>query len=298
MSELYGDRYASDSGGPDRLIPERLRRIAGAAVFVGVIGAMGLWAYDLGTRDAADVPVIRAMEGPARIQPEDPGGLTAAHQGLEVNSVLAGQPAPRIVDTTPIPPPPVLLAEEDGPQGELVLAPQTSLLEPADLPMPPGDETLALVQPDPSLTAPLAGPSLEDAIAAALRDEAAASSPPAAATGTGPLRRPANLARSAAARQPAPPPIAREVASVGAGARLVQLGAYDSEDLTRKAWAQLVASHGDLLGDRSLYVERTTANARVFYRLRVAGFDTSAETGALCEALRARSVDCIPVTLQ
>ena len=54
---------------------------------------MGLWAYRLGTRDAAEVPIIRAMEGPTRIQPEDPGGLRAAHQGLEVNSVLAGRPA-------------------------------------------------------------------------------------------------------------------------------------------------------------------------------------------------------------
>ncbi len=58
------------------------------------------------------------------------------------------------------------------------------------------------------------------------------------------------------------------------GTRLVQLGAFDSEEITRKAWAQLVARNPDLLGSKSLYVERTTANARVFYRLRVAGFET------------------------
>ena len=46
------------------------------------------------------------------------------------------------------------------------------------------------------------------------------------------------------------------------------------------------------------FVERTTANARVFYRLRVAGFSTSDETRQMCEALRARGVACIPVTLQ
>ena len=38
-------------------------------------------------------------------------------------------------------------------------------------------------------------------------------------------------------------------------------------------------------------------NARVFYRLRVAGFTDSEETRAMCEALRARGIDCIPVTL-
>ena len=80
--------------GAARLIPEGVRRLAGAAVFLGLVAAMGVWSWRLGTRDAAEVPIIRAMEGPARVEPEDPGGLQAAHQGLEVNAVLAGRPAP------------------------------------------------------------------------------------------------------------------------------------------------------------------------------------------------------------
>jgi cell division septation protein DedD len=118
----------------------------------------------------------------------------------------------------------------------------------------------------------------------------------AAETGTRPMRRPSNLIRAAAPASKIPP--AREVANVGEDARLIQLGAYDSEALTRDAWARLVAEHGDLLGEKSLYVERTTANARVFYRLRVASFENADESRALCEALRARGVDCIPVMLQ
>ena len=90
----------------------------------------------------------------------------------------------------------------------------------------------------------------------------------------------------------------REVSSVAQGSRLVQLGAYDSEALARAAWGRLVARDGDLLGSKSLYVERTTSNARVFYRLRVAGFDSADETRQMCDALRGRGVDCIPVTLQ
>jgi hypothetical protein len=78
----------------------------------------------------------------------------------------------------------------------------------------------------------------------------------------------------------------------------VQLGAFDSEEITRRAWSQLVARNGDLLGSKRLHVERTTANARVFYRLRVAGFASADETRRMCEALRSRGVDCIPVTLQ
>lgn len=311
MSELYAEIYDSVPAGDRRLIPERLRRIAAAALFLGLVGAMALWAYRLGTRDAAEVPIIRAMEGPARVHPEDPGGLTAAHQGLEVNEVLAARPAPPPEAAT-LGPAPLVLAEEDGPQGELVIAappilPDAELAEGEDLRMPPQDEapagfsTGALVAqalgadaaaPQPSPDAP---PGPADPLALAIE-----ATEPAAAAGSRPMRRPTNLVRASAGAA-APPEAAlgaREVASLDAGSRLVQLGAYDSEAITRQAWGQLIARHGDLLGAKSLYVERTTANARVFYRLRVAGFASAEATRDMCEALRARGVDCIPVTLQ
>ncbi len=109
-------------------------------------------------------------------------------------------------------------------------------------------------------------------------------------------------AAAVVASTPAPakakPAAVKEVSTVKSGTRLVQLGAFDSDALTRQAWSQLVAQNGDLLASKSLYVERTTANARVFYRLRVAGFQSADETRQMCESLRARGVDCIPVTLQ
>ena len=53
MRDLYSDDYESvATDGADRLIPEGVRRLAGAAVFLGLIAAMGLWSYRLGTRDA------------------------------------------------------------------------------------------------------------------------------------------------------------------------------------------------------------------------------------------------------
>ncbi len=323
MSELYGDHDSFGADGSGRLIPEGMRRLIGAALFLGVVGAMGLWAYRLGTRDAAEVPIIRAMEGPARIQPEDPGGLRAAHQGLEVNSVLAGQPeaASGAPAAAPLAPPPTLLAEEDGPQGELVIATPAPLADvelgpDADLRMPPADDGGAAAgQPaDPDgIASAAAGPAAEDApvvdaTSLAALVEAAVEPQDGVTPGPRPLRRPANLVRARAAppataagpaaAPAAAAPAAREVADVRAGARLIQLGAYDSEANTRQAWSQLVARYGDLLGAKNLYIERTTANARVFYRLRVAGFENTDQTREMCEALRARGVDCIPVTLQ
>ncbi len=326
MSDLYGDEFDSVAAGGG-LLPDGLRRGLGAILFLALVAALGFWAYRLGSRDAAEVPIIRAMEGPARIAPADPGGAVAAHQGLEVNAVLAGEPAPDPAATpgaAPLAPAPSILAAEDGPQGELVVAAPSvlsdeALADGADLRMPADEASVetALYTPDEGaalLEPPAASGPIDTAalVAAALgarpptaeAEEAAglAATTPAADEGAArPLRRPASLPAARArtpVAAPAAAPAAREATGLSKGARLVQLGAYDSEGLTREAWNRLIARHGDLLGAKSLYVERTTANARVFYRLRVAGFSSPAETRAMCEALRARGVDCIPVTLQ
>lgn len=332
MRDLYSDDYESVAvGDADRVIPESLRKLTGAAMFLGLIAALGLWSYRLGTRDAAEVPIIKAMEGPARVQPEDPGGAQAAHQGFEVNEVLGGIPATMPETIPPARPEPKALAAEDAPQGELVLSAPAVLAarvlaETGDV--PPADDTAAPVPGKPEL-----------ALLAEAGDEDVAALEPQTDAGTGadlrPRNRPAGLvvshakttpvaspgpaavaksrdvppaavvAKAAAdAPTPKPPkvsaaaPAAREVSGLPSGSRLVQLGAYDSEGITRKAWAQLVAQNSDLLGSKSLYVERTTANARVFYRLRVAGFQSADQTRQLCEKLRSRGVACIPVTLK
>jgi len=310
MRDLYGDDYESVAvGGDTPLIPGGVRRMAGAAVFVGLVVGLGLWSWRLGTRDAAEVPVIRAMEGSSRVEPADPGGIRAAHQGLEVNGVLAGKPASLATEAARVEAPAVALAAEDAAQGELVLAAPEAMAErvvaeSGELPMPVPEELAA--DADTSADLALGGPSADAPLPGAAEP---------AAAGPRPMNRPPNLfvarARPAApaaepavakvASTPAPAPaaaVAREASGLQKGARLVQLGAFDSEAITRKAWNQLVARNPDLLSSKNLYIERTTANARVFYRLRVAGFSNTDQTREMCEALRARGVDCIPVTLQ
>lgn len=299
MRDLLSDEYDSIAAiSADPLVPNSLRRIGGAVLFLGVIGAMGLWSYRLGTRDAAEVPVIKAMAGPARIAPEDPGGIKAAHQGLEVNSLLAGH-APPVTGSTKAKPEPAALASEDAPEGELKIAGTPIVAEavPAD---PPPPAKPASIQNE------LAAMVASVAPAAALTDAAPMDARPkgrptnlSVARDTAPVPAKADPAPAEPVRvASAAPAKAREVASVAPGARMVQLGAYDSEAQARDAWGRLVARDGDLLGAKSLYVERATSNARVFYRLRVAGFDSPDDTRRMCEALRGRGVDCIPVTLQ
>ena len=134
MRDLYSDDYDSVArDGTARLMPDGMRRAAAATVFLGLVAALGVWAWNLGTRDAAEVPIIRAMEGPARIEPVDPGGEQASHQGLEVNSVLAGNPEPAPRTSAVAEAPPAALTIEDGPQEELVaIAPPVADAAPFD----------------------------------------------------------------------------------------------------------------------------------------------------------------------
>ena len=189
MRDLYSDDYGSVAGpDADRLVPESVRRLTGALIFVGLIAGMGIWSYRLGTRDAGAVPVIRAIAGPTRVEPAEPGGLKAAHQGLEVNEVLAGRPA--VAEAPMAAPEPEALADEDAPQGELVLkAPavlaERVLAEDGVLPVPPHEgmeEEFAALRPD-------SGPPLGDP--ALLGDDD--SEPAPAADGPRPRNRPAHL---------------------------------------------------------------------------------------------------------
>ena len=319
MRDLYGDDYESVAiGGDASLIAGGARRIAGAAVFLGLVAGLGLWSYRLGTRDAAEVPIIRAMEGPTRVEPADPGGLRAAHQGLEVNGVLAGEPAQVDPSAAKVEAPAVALAAEDAAQGELVRSAPEAMVErvladSGELPVPVPEEVepaLALGGPDAEALAPILG---EAEVAAP--DEAAVAPDASGSAGPRPMNRPSDLvvarakpaetpasqaaaAKTAAAEEPSGAAGKRETSGLQRGTRLVQLGAFDSEAITRRAWDNLVAKNPDLLASKSLYIERTTANARVFYRLRVAGFNNTDQTRQMCEALRARGIDCIPVTLQ
>ena len=92
------DVYADpDEEEPRRFAP--LLTWIGAAASIAIILGVSIWTYRLGQRDAMDVPIVRAMEGPARVVPEDPGGATIAHQGLSVNRVLEGGGAREVAAT-------------------------------------------------------------------------------------------------------------------------------------------------------------------------------------------------------
>ena len=67
----------------------RLIRIGGAALSVALVAGVAIWGYRLMVRDVNGIPVVRAMEGPMRQQPVDPGGEVSPNRGLAVNEIAA-----------------------------------------------------------------------------------------------------------------------------------------------------------------------------------------------------------------
>lgn len=91
----------------------------GAAAAVALIAGISVWTYKLGQRDAMDVPIIAALEGPARIAPENPGGTQVAHQGLSVNNVLEGGGVASVAQQVTVAPTDETVSDQDAPQAAL-----------------------------------------------------------------------------------------------------------------------------------------------------------------------------------
>ena len=97
-----------------------MANLAGAAISLALLVGVGVWGYKLMVRDVSGVPVVRALDGPMRIQPENPGGRPADNQGLAVNAVAADGAAEAPADTLILAPQPVDLTAEDAPAAQLV----------------------------------------------------------------------------------------------------------------------------------------------------------------------------------
>ena len=244
-------------------------------------------------RDVSGVPVVRALEGPMRVAPENPGGQQAAFQGLSVNQLAAAGPSIES-DTIVLAPPPVGLPEIAAPApvaAGIQSQPAEALgfrtpnrLAVERSPMPRGRDGASVpvtqVAALPAASAPMAqalstsnDPRAADALAASVAQSVAVG-----LAGTG----------------------GRDIdpASIGPGTRLVQLGAYDTPEEARAAWDALSGRFNPLLADRGRVIEAAHSGGSVFYRLRAHGFSDERDARRFCAALVAEQLDCIPVLVR
>jgi len=310
MAEMYGGRREA--------VPERSGtfsrtvNIAGAAMSLALIAGIGVWGYKLLVRDVSGVPVVRAVEGPMRVQPEDPGGRQALNQGLSVNDVAADGAAARPADRLVLAPEPLELSLEDVPAmdagGTADVPPEeASPVAEAEEPPTAEDRAVQLAAVD-ALAVPLAdgGETQQVIPETELKPEPEDENAGAAAVESGlgrslrPKLRPADLntAETAALAVLSPetgPADEVDANSIPTGTRLAQLGAFESAEVARQEWDRLSDRFGEYLEDKNRVIQKAQSGGRTFYRLRALGFADLSDARRFCSALVAEKAECIPV---
>ncbi len=304
MADLNYDDYAESSGASVGGTLTACMNWAGAVMSLTLIGGLAVWGYEILVRDVTGVPVVRALEGPMRIAPEDPGGSRAAYQGLAVNRIAAegaaAQPPERVV----LAPPEPELAAEDQPMAALLPdAPGAPIEEvrerkvsAIDLAVAEalGESPAVLLAAASERNLPVPTPAV--AVADEPIDEAGIAVSPR------PEPRPENLPVTELASLDGELPataleggVDADPGTIATGARLVQLGAFPSEDLARAEWDTVTERFGDFMEGKRRVIQPAEAGGRAFYRLRVLGFEDLADSRRFCAVLVAGEASCIPV---
>ena len=264
-----------------------INMVGGTISLMVLIGAVALGAQTL-MRDSTGVPVVRALDGPLRVAPLDPGGVSASHQGLTVNEVASSQnPAVRI-DPFQLAPRPISLKEEDQP---VVL----SNAENISLPILTEE-----IQPSPVM----AGTTIEELIASLDEKINIQNNIEIIPVGIGfgpsstprPQLRPLSISLLATRKDPAVRIPALQI-TPAIGTRMAQLGAYNSEASALTAWAELSQRHGDYLVGKPYAILKGKSGESTVYRLRVHGFDDATDSRRLCAALIAQNATCHSVLM-
>ncbi len=287
----------------------------GALTFIGglaslaLIGGLAMWSYDLVLRDVAGVPVIRALDGPMRVQPENPGGSQADYQGLAVNQVQAAGVAADAPAQIMLAPRPLDLSNATPPSTEVA---ETPVEEGNSLPtiqMPPTEAQVmqAVYQPSSEIS-PIrdTGLAVEALLSEIVAEEDATAdivptTVPGVARSPRPSARPSELQLASLTAEAAalPPQNATpgfvDPATLTPGMRMVQFRAYGTEPEAVAAWDQLHTQFGTYMSGKSPVILPSSDGASTFYRLRMTGFADMAEAQRFCSVFLAANLECVPV---
>jgi hypothetical protein len=283
-----------------------LTNITGAVLSLALVAGVTVWGYKLIMRDVSGVPVVRAVEGPMRVAPEDPGGQAADHQGLAVNAVAAEGVAAAPADRLILAPPPLDLTLEDVPRATASadgLAEVTPDAEAGEATPDDGAATVqrASLEADDAALTPVAEPDGTVADADVTQEPEPARVKGGIGRSLRPRLRPdvsqavAVAVAAASADRSASAAAEVDAATIPAGTRLAQLGAYESAEIARQEWGRLETRFEDFLDGKNRVIQKAESGGRTFYRLRAMGFADLGEARRFCSALVAERADCIPV---
>lgn len=101
-------------------------------------------------------------------------------------------------------------------------------------------------------------------------------------------------APSVGATSPTQASAIRTTPSITLGTHVVQVGAFRSQAEADGHWTKLNDRFGGFIDGKAKDVERADLGSKgIYYRLRIAGFDSKSDASDYCEGLKARNQDCL-----
>ena len=276
----------------------------GAALSLSLLaGAIG-WSYQLVVRDINQIPIVRAQLGPLRVAPDNPGGLTAANQGLSVTQLAVSQkpllsdeinlaPAAEILNEETS----VLIVEELDKSNQIDEAfkikevnAQNSInsdRSSGEINSDNGSKTEAVLA---QVAFSQKRTEIENAVSLAL---SITSESDASLTSLRPKTRPINFNQNS--EKKAERVVSKEpMSKLPIGSAIVQLGAFDSKSFAESEWLRFEKLLGSILTSKQMIIQKAESGGKIFYRLRASGFNDISDARQFCTAISDK-VACIPV---
>ena len=276
----------------------------GAALSLFLLaGAIG-WSYQLIVRDVNQIPIVRAQLGPLRVAPDNPGGLTAANQGLSVTQ-LAVNEKPLLSNEIYLAPAAEILNEEnlalkvkeeyesDKVDGAFEIK-EVNAENSMNLEALPDQKEVDSRSNDVGVLSKAAFSQkkieIENAVSLAL---SITNEPDKSLSWLRPKIRPVGFYRNGnitedqiVSNEPMP--------KLPTGSAVVQLGAFDSKSLAESEWQRFEKILGSILIPKKMVVQKAESGGKIFYRLRASGFSDISDARQFCTAISDK-VACIPV---
>ena len=276
----------------------------GAALSLFLLaGAIG-WSYQLIVRDVNQIPIVRAQLGPLRVAPDNPGGLTAANQGLSVTQ-LAVNEKPLLSSEIYLAPAAEILNEENLAL-KVIEEDQSNKVDGAfaikevnaensmNLEALPDQKEVDSRSNDLGVLSKVAFSQkkieIENAVSLAL---SITNEPDKSLSWLRPKIRPVGFYRNGnitedqiVSNEPMP--------KLPIGGAVVQLGAFDSKSLAESEWQRFEKILGSILIPKKMVVQKAESGGKIFYRLRASGFSDISDARQFCTAISDK-VACIPV---
>ena len=276
----------------------------GAALSLLLLAGAVSWSYKLIVRDINQIPIVRAQGGPLRVAPTDPGGLTAANQGLSVTQ-LAVNEQPLLSDEIYLAPAAEMLSKENV----------ETKIEEGYIPKN-NDKKLEIKEVNAENNINLKAWSdqvqinkgsenevvlseavfsqkkldIQNAVSMAL---SITDNTDVFRVSLRPQIRPISLNQDGS-KNFGQAASSGQISQLTVGSAVVQVGAFDNKALAESEWKRLENLLGSILITKQMIIQKAESGGKIFYRLRASGFNNIADARQFCTAINDK-VACIPV---